>query len=1652
MITPETSYVTRRQLQQQPLRQLQKLRPVQHRGMLTFVLYIKSITLTKSFLLFTRSTLANLVRSTTRTSLFRTTTTTTTTPASVILKDEETDGEEDPQIIKELISLIKKAGGLEQLEKHFIFNTDDAPPEKELSADPTVSTLNKNKDLYQRVLNKALALNLNRRDKNEIQKVTVRSTSPTYLSTTSTDKPVKKEYSSVNRNSRPRPQNDGIDQLPEYENSFKEKPKYVTLVRNRGPNLNTRLKDEDEDPESGEGESKEQSNSDIEETTSRIRYIDANVLRSLDRSRQKETKTEEAVEIKTERPSSGFSYSTINRQKTRTSEAAETPESSTLKYKTIERTRGSTVEPETQEPDRGFGDSRYKYIGEEDDDSDEFVESEIITVKPLQYATINRGSYPVYNREVEESKTETPEAEVNTSSDDEFGTVNPKVSETIFIVTKPFTESPQTTQRLSVNRATSTVSERLTTTPTRTTTRRRQTNRPISRRPSLNLLETEDSDKVEEPPRQTSTRTKPGFRQSSSSSSRATKRPQLLTEETYSDVQSSTVYAPRPFTGSRNRVSNNEIQHDQELDYPTSRPGNVIRSSSRGTARFTIPTINVLRNANFKNNINNKYIRRGPSKAFTESDGSTTITDEELSSAVPHSQSQTSQRTRTTRRRLISTVQSTRDSTVVTKDDQEPLSINNFLVPDRAINPNNRFSLSSKFGLGARSTARPIVDEVFDIDTANPSFSTSPKAFSYVSAGFGLPTKVPGTPFPSKADINEDTVILTLGGQLAVSSPAQNSLQQRINDELAKINTAGSVSDVSDDDLLDTVAPYSVTISSLNDEINDEGQTLGIQQRTTEAPVPTTLRPSRFRVSTQTRTTIAPDSVDTTDRSPVVRRRPVSRTRTPAPDSTVAKASDDSDKSTSRGSTRRPSNIYDRTSRGSSTAQPSTFEYSTPAVTTVDEEEEEQITQTIARLLSTGVPSKYTQEDYTTISESFTTEAIPTTIIEKDEKEITQKDIETTILPVTTTTEAPSSPRSRRIKKIRLTRPTKTTSVDADTKNNEDAITTRRRLAATRSRTSTEASSTTFASTTPSPRLTQSRSRSRGTIKRLVKKRPVTTTKTTPYEEDKEELYEDVDLDINIDNNIQKQSTGRFSDPQEVSRPTRRFQVTRERNDLVSRNEVQEDKEKVEIRRPVYATRTPITRPRVVPSRTTETPVSEEQVEENHDAAEEPDVSNESDGILDDDDFTVSNKEILSSIGISRPTLPQRPAPSQRPSLRPVSRFSVRPRPAADLSESQRTTETSDNKSSQEDRRSSSRRPASYRQKSNRPSFGRTQSSTTETPAQPLATRSKNANIFQRTRVRNYPGRFKAQSDEKKETENEIETITIPSLTQETKSDDDDTFTTLIDEIGNRFTITDGKLTTLRGKRPFETTRIESASTTTPRTTTLMHVFAVDDDDLTTPKPTDPSEQAEEISKRLEKLVEINVIEEINTRTEKHKYNKKANQRSNSSEIFLEKLPTNHKVGEISRLAVIKLMHGTTESDEIKKARILSSDAIFKVETSTIPLERLFELEREAKEIRETVPSTTVVPRAEETITPAYLVTNTEESDPKTTLKDSTPGSTVTTTTEKPATIPSLLSLLRPDDKDPLVISIANLDKVTLQKVEPSQPSITSGYSSSTTN
>lgn len=157
--------------------------------------------------------------------------------------------EEDPKAIKELIDLIKKLGGIEQLEKQF--NLQDDSSKSSVQAPTTQPKISKS--LYEKVLNSASARSfpLNNRYTYTQRNNTQGSSS----SAESIKNNAANKYSSVIRNSRPGPQNDGIDKLPEYEGLLRERPQYVTINRgtqSTSKRTNVDVDDEDEDEENSE--------------------------------------------------------------------------------------------------------------------------------------------------------------------------------------------------------------------------------------------------------------------------------------------------------------------------------------------------------------------------------------------------------------------------------------------------------------------------------------------------------------------------------------------------------------------------------------------------------------------------------------------------------------------------------------------------------------------------------------------------------------------------------------------------------------------------------------------------------------------------------------------------------------------------------------------------------------------------------------------------------------------------------------------------------------------------------------------------------------------------------------------------------------------------------------------------------------------------------------------------------------------------------------------------------------------------------------------------------------------------------------------------------------------------------------------------------
>lgn len=153
--------------------------------------------------------------------------------------------EEDPKVIKELIDLIKKLGGIEQLERQL--NNDATNTKSNTESKPTNQPAI-SKALYQKVLSGA---------------VSGRSFVPRNRYSFSTQRNATKsaaadggvvvqgsvganKYSSVIRNSRPEPQSAGVEALGDNQRVSvgAERPQYVTIRR---PSVSPATKYSDED-------------------------------------------------------------------------------------------------------------------------------------------------------------------------------------------------------------------------------------------------------------------------------------------------------------------------------------------------------------------------------------------------------------------------------------------------------------------------------------------------------------------------------------------------------------------------------------------------------------------------------------------------------------------------------------------------------------------------------------------------------------------------------------------------------------------------------------------------------------------------------------------------------------------------------------------------------------------------------------------------------------------------------------------------------------------------------------------------------------------------------------------------------------------------------------------------------------------------------------------------------------------------------------------------------------------------------------------------------------------------------------------------------------------------------------------------------------
>lgn len=204
-------------------------------------------------------------------------------------------------MLKELIDIIKKLGGLEQLEKQLRQQGDGSmllKGDTKTEQSPTASTLI-SKSLYEKVLNSATGRNFLPNSRYTSTSTFGRNNSESANSKSSN------KYSSVIRNSRPGPQNSGIEQQDEVD-TIQERPKYITINRqSQSPNnKNEETDDKIEDEESDEKEAT------FGFTTSQPQYVSIQRTRPSTTKSSFEDNSEDDVDTSTKRQ-----YETLNRGK-----------------------------------------------------------------------------------------------------------------------------------------------------------------------------------------------------------------------------------------------------------------------------------------------------------------------------------------------------------------------------------------------------------------------------------------------------------------------------------------------------------------------------------------------------------------------------------------------------------------------------------------------------------------------------------------------------------------------------------------------------------------------------------------------------------------------------------------------------------------------------------------------------------------------------------------------------------------------------------------------------------------------------------------------------------------------------------------------------------------------------------------------------------------------------------------------------------------------------------------------------------------------------------------------------------------------------------------------------------------------------------------
>lgn len=144
-----------------------------------------------------------------------------------------------------MITLIKKVGGLDELEKQLQMRLklNQVSSASRVGIDEKTTTTTTVSPISQSLYNKVIE---SKRSQLRDQKVVSSSTDGIEPLVQRQNK--ENRYSAVNRNSRLRPQNDGLDQKSETEESeiIRERPKYTTITRTHPPKVQKEEEDEEQ--------------------------------------------------------------------------------------------------------------------------------------------------------------------------------------------------------------------------------------------------------------------------------------------------------------------------------------------------------------------------------------------------------------------------------------------------------------------------------------------------------------------------------------------------------------------------------------------------------------------------------------------------------------------------------------------------------------------------------------------------------------------------------------------------------------------------------------------------------------------------------------------------------------------------------------------------------------------------------------------------------------------------------------------------------------------------------------------------------------------------------------------------------------------------------------------------------------------------------------------------------------------------------------------------------------------------------------------------------------------------------------------------------------------------------------------------------------